>query len=141
MKLSEYSRLYRQANGLSLREMAAKCGCSFQQIDKIEKDQVKKPSLEMLYGIATGTGKTIHELVDILDDTEIVLSHKKTLNMLMMELDELEHEIINERYRIENPYSENEEDPLYYESLEVRNAYRKAPENIRTAIKTLLSIE
>lgn len=140
MKLSEYSRQYRQANGLSLREMAVKCGCSFQQIDKIEKDQVKKPSLEMLYGIATGTGKTIHELVDILDDTEIVLSHKKTLNTLMKELDELEHEIINERQRLENPYTASDE-PLYSESLKVRNAYRKAPENIRAAIKTLLSIE
>lgn len=68
MKLSEYIRGYRKNHKMSLREFADKCGCSFQYINKIEKEQINSVSLPMATKLAAGMGLSVHELIDYVDD-------------------------------------------------------------------------
>lgn len=68
MKLSEYVKTYRKKHGLSLRQMAERCDCSFQYIQKLEKDEVAVPTAKMLAKLANGMGMTLHELLTVVDD-------------------------------------------------------------------------
>lgn len=73
MKLSEYISGYRKNHHLSLRALADQCGVSYQYINKLEKDEIEKPSLEFLSRLAKGTGITLQELLTIVDDFAIDL--------------------------------------------------------------------
>lgn len=71
MKLSEYIYGYRKNNHLSLRTFAEKCGVSYQYINKLEKNEIEKPSLQFLIRIANGMGLTTEELLTVVDDFTI----------------------------------------------------------------------
>lgn len=71
MKLSEYISGYRKHRKLSLRSFADQCGVSYQYINKLEKDQIEKPSLLFLSKIAKGMGMTTEELFTVVDDFTI----------------------------------------------------------------------
>jgi len=77
MKLSEYLVEYRQEHGLSQRQLAKKCGLTNGYINMIEKGinpKTKQPivlSIASYKKIATGTGKTLHDLLSIIDDSPI----------------------------------------------------------------------
>ena len=80
MKLSEYVKTFRVLNKLSLRTMADKCGCSFQYLAKLENDEVNNPSLDMVRRIADGTGTSLHELLELVDNVDVKLADPNELN-------------------------------------------------------------
>ena len=71
MKLSEYVNHYRTSRKLSLRSFAGKCGCSYQYVDRLEKNLIEKPSAEMLKKIAGGMGMSIQDLLSCTDDAAV----------------------------------------------------------------------
>lgn len=74
MKLSEYVNTYRTSHKLSLRTFADRCGCSYQYIDKLEKDLIERPSADMLKKIASAMGISLQELLSSTDDFDLNVS-------------------------------------------------------------------
>lgn len=74
MKLSEYIRHYRTGHDLSLRAFAEKCGCSYQYIDRLEKETIEKPSADMLKKIASAMGMSLQDLLSKVDDFNMSVS-------------------------------------------------------------------
>lgn len=74
MKLSEFVQGYRKMHKMSLRDLAKRCGCSFQYLSKIEKNEVSSPGLDAIAKIAKGTGVTIQELLEQVDNLGLQLS-------------------------------------------------------------------
>lgn len=81
MKLSEIIRKYRQANGLSQREFAKRCGLSNSYISFIENECNPKtgrpltPNIEQYKKIADGMGFTVQKLFESLDvDSPVILN-------------------------------------------------------------------
>lgn len=74
MKLSEWLRKYREANGISMNALAVACDVTTSYISLLEKGinpQTGKPfsvSLETIRKIAAGTGHTVQELTNEIDD-------------------------------------------------------------------------
>ncbi len=52
MKLSERLYTSRKQRKITLKEAAKKCGCSFQHLQKLEKEKIFRPKLELLYRLA-----------------------------------------------------------------------------------------
>lgn len=137
MKLSEYVSNFRKTHGYSQRKMAELCHCSFQQISKIEKEEVQNPTLQMLKGIATGTGISLQELLTILDNINVRLvdSETKTVHELQIKVAknrleaDLSEQILLDKYGIEPD-----------ESYDVARRFRHAPQNIQNAIRSLLDL-
>ena len=71
MKLSTIIKNYRNVYGLSLRAFAERCGCSFQYIDKIEKEGIVSPSLVQLKQIASAMNMSLDALLRQMDDTVV----------------------------------------------------------------------
>ena len=71
MKLSTIIKNYRNIYGLSLRAFAERCNCSFQYIDKIEKEKIVSPSLIQLKQIASAMGMSLDTLLRQMDDTVV----------------------------------------------------------------------
>lgn len=69
MKLSTIIKNYRNVYGLSLRAFADRCGCSFQYIDKIEKEGIASPTLTQLKQLASGMNMSLDSLLRQMDDT------------------------------------------------------------------------
>jgi transcriptional regulator with XRE-family HTH domain len=52
MKLSDRLKELRKTNGLTLVDVARRCGCSFQYISNLENDKAFRPKIELLYKLA-----------------------------------------------------------------------------------------
>lgn len=97
MKLSEYIHQYRTSHHLSFREMGDQCNVSHQYINRLEKDEIKKPSLEFLAKIARGMGITTTELlnsvddfaIDLTSDTDLLAGKNEVLNRMVEKLSPL----------------------------------------------------
>ena len=71
MKLSTIIKNYRNVYGLSLRAFADRCGCSFQYIDKIEKEAIASPTLTQLKQIANAMNLSLDSLLRQMDDAVV----------------------------------------------------------------------
>jgi len=139
MKLSEYIKDYRITHGLSLREMAERCHCSFQYLSKLENGQISNPTIETVAGIARGTGTSVHELSALLDDFNVSITLKERrenlqyLNAIIAK----EHEMI---YREEHGLGtdSDERNSGYFEETELLILFRKLTPEQRAAILTMM---
>ena len=83
MKISEIILNYRQLEGLSQRQFAARCGVSNAQISMIENNKNPKtglpiaPTIPMVRKIAEGMGMTFDELIALADDFTVDVHSKK----------------------------------------------------------------
>lgn len=68
MKLAEYVLDYRERHNLSQRDFARQCGCSFQYISKLERNEVTNPSKKMMSKLAYGMGMDLTTLYALIDD-------------------------------------------------------------------------
>jgi transcriptional regulator with XRE-family HTH domain len=79
MKLSEYLIEYRREQGLSQRQLAEKCGLTNGYINMIEKgvnpktNQPIVPSIASYKKIANGTGKSLQDLLSMIEDSPVRL--------------------------------------------------------------------
>ena len=71
MKLSEYVKNYRKKHGLSLRQLAKRCECSYQYLSKLENDEIAVPTAKTLANLAMGMGMSFHELLNTVDDMDM----------------------------------------------------------------------
>lgn len=71
MKLSEYVKIYRKKHGLSLRQLAKRCECSYQYLSKLENDEIAVPTAKTLANLAMGMGMSFHELLNTVDDMDM----------------------------------------------------------------------
>lgn len=74
MKLSEYVKNYRKKHGLSLRQLAKRCECSYQYLSKLENDEIAVPTAKTLANLAMGMGMSFHELLNTVDDMDMYYS-------------------------------------------------------------------
>lgn len=94
MKLSEYEKQYREKHGLSLRAMAERCNCSFQYLSKMEKDEIRRPSMEMIVNLANGMGMSVHDLLNAVDDLIIGFDGEHeyaSIRSTVADIDEIEN--------------------------------------------------
>lgn len=130
MKLSEYVYKYRKSKKLSLRAMADLCGCSFQYLSKLEKDEIDAPTIQMLSKIAKGMGISLHELLSSVDDMNIYLKVASELDSAAVEL------------QLESTYTQAMEDiSKISENSMILLAYKSADERTKKAVRVLLGIE
>ena len=84
MTLGEYIREYREQNRMSQRDLAKVTQLSAGYISMLENDKNPRtgdpitPSLDTLKSIASGTGKSLDALLDLLGDETIVSLEKLT---------------------------------------------------------------
>lgn len=74
MQLSKIIFNYRKKFGYSLRTFADKCNCSYQYIDRLEKNTIGKPSIVALKKIASGMNISLDELLRQMDDMVVDIS-------------------------------------------------------------------
>ena len=127
MKLSEIIVNYRKRMHISQREFARKCDLSNSYISFIENESNPrtgkpiKPTLEQYKKIADGMNITMHHLFEILDEDSLV------------------------------DFSASEKSPSFSESLQILDplpqdetqlleAWRKADDSIKSAVRKLLDI-
>lgn len=87
MKLGSFIKHYRQRYKLTLRDFAARCGTSHSYISMLEEGKNSKtgepitPSLATLVKISRAMDLTLHELVTLVDDMPVELSHPAISNI------------------------------------------------------------
>lgn len=117
MKLSEYVKTYRKKHGLSLRQMADRCECSYQYLSKLENEEIGTPKANTLFNLAQGMGMTLHELLTAVDD----------MNMYY-----------NGPFHIKKNYSRK---TVSEEESSLLDAYTDADERTKLMVRMLLGIE
>ena len=87
MKLSQRLKDLRKNNGLSLKDVARRCGCSFQYISQLENDLAFRPKIELLYKLAAyydfSSDVLINEAGKIPQDVYWAVVNKPTLNEII----------------------------------------------------------
>lgn len=77
MKIGEWLRRYREGKGYTMQDIANMCGISMPYVSMIERNknpQTGKPlnlSIEIYKKIAAGTGRSLAELAEEIDDIEL----------------------------------------------------------------------
>ena len=91
MELKEYLRQYREAHGLSQRQLAEKCDLSNGYISMLERGFNPKtkapvtPTLPALRKLATGMGISLTTLFSEIDDMPVDISSEKEKSALTKE--------------------------------------------------------
>lgn len=130
MKLSEYVYKYRKSKKLSLRAMADLCGCSFQYLSKLEKDEIEAPTIQMLSKIAKGMGISLHDLLSAVDDMTVYLNVANELDNAAVDL------------QMDSSYAHVMEDvSVLSENSMILLAYKAADERTKKAVRVLLGID
>ena len=92
MTLGQIIREYREANDMSQRQFAEKCGLSNAYISILEKNESPKtkeapvPTIGVFKAIADAIGVSVHDLMKMADETKVSMGQKMQIDPLRMQI-------------------------------------------------------
>ena len=103
MTLGQIIREYREANDISQRQFAERCGLSNAYISILEKNESPKtkeapaPTIAVFKTIADTIGIPVHELMVKADETKVSMGQKMQITPLRAQIHDEVLKILNER--------------------------------------------
>lgn len=112
MTLGKIIQEYREANDMSQRQFAERCGLSNAYISILEKNESPKtkeapvPTIAVFKVIADEIGIPVHELMEKANETKVSMGQKMQLSPLRKQIRDDVIAILNERIDHESPENE-----------------------------------